>query len=441
MLKILDFFNTFIFGQALPIVIFLVGGFLIFKYCIPMIKKPSAVLRVLMRKNENEGISPLKTAILALASTLGVGNIVGVSTAIYMGGAGAVFWLTVSAFMAMPLKYGEVVLAMKYRTKIQGEYRGGAMYYMRDGLKNKTLSAIFAVLCTVNSFTVGNIVQINALSECVTNIFEIKPIYVGMFLAVIILYSISRKTSGISDITSKIIPLATAAYTLLSGYIIVKNYDKIWSVIRLVMNEAFSLKSLTAGLVGYAITRAIRYGVARGIMSNEAGCGTSPISHAKSNLTSPTEQGFWGIFEVFADTVIMCNLTAFVILFSYNDGVIERGLSGMELVLYSYTKYAGKSASIIIVLCVFFFAYATVICQGFYGKECVFYLTKNKRNLALYTLIYSAFAIVGTKITGALLWALTDFNISLMTIVNTACVLYLSGEIKKETEGYFLEIK
>ena len=437
MLKILDFFNTFVFGQALPVVVFLVGEFLIFKYCIPMIKKPRKIVRTLTRKNEKEGISPLKTAILALASTLGVGNIVGVSTAIYMGGAGAVFWLTVSAFMAMPLKYGEVVLAMKYRVENDGEYRGGAMYYMRDGLKNKTLSAIFAVLCIVNSFTVGNIVQINAVSECVVDFLKIKPIYVGIFLAVLILISISRKTSGISNLTAKIIPIATVLYTLLSGYIIVVNHTQIPYVVRLIINEAFSLKSASAGVVGYAITRAIRYGVARGIMSNEAGCGTSPISHAKSNLDSPVEQGFWGIFEVFADTVIMCNITAFVILFSYTDGVLQNCFSGMELVLYSYTKYAGNFARIIIVICVFFFAFATVICQGFYGKECVFYLTQNKRKIAFFTLIYSAFAIVGSEISGALLWALTDFNISLMTIINTACVLALSGEIKKQTEGYF----
>lgn len=435
--KILDFFNTFIFGPALPFVVFLAGGYLLVKYGLFIICKPHKIISVITRKNKKEGISPFKTAMLALASTLGVGNIVGVSTAIFSGGPGAVFWLTLSAFAAMPLKYGEVVLAMKTREKKNGEYSGGAMYYMKRLLKSKTLPVVFAFLCIINAFTVGNIVQINAVTESFESFFSAKPVVVGAFMSVIIFLSISKGTKRVSGITSKLIPLATAIYTLLSLYIIIVNFGKIGDVLSLITEGAFTIRSAVGGIGGYMITRAMRYGVARGIMSNEAGSGTSPIAHAKSNLESPAEQGFWGIFEVFADTVIMCNLTALVILFSYTEGVVEKGLTGMELVLFSYSKYAGNIAGYIIVISVFLFAYATVICQGFYGRECVCYLTEKKAYTSIYTLLYCLAVIYASQISGKLLWSLTDFNISLMTLINTTCILILSGHIKKETDMYF----
>ncbi|MBQ7968225.1 MAG: sodium:alanine symporter family protein [Clostridia bacterium] len=437
--NILDFFNTFIFGPALPFVVFAFGGWLFIKYGLFIICRPQKIISVITRKNTKDGISPFKTAMLALASTLGVGNIVGVSTAIYSGGPGAVFWLTLSAFAAMPLKYGEVVLAMKTRENKNGEYRGGAMYYMRKLLKSKTLPVIFAFLCIVNAFTVGNIVQINAVTESFEKFFSAKPIFIGTLMSVIIFLSISKGTKRVSGITSKLIPLATAIYTLLSLYIIIVNFGKLGSVLSLIIKEAFSVKAAIGGVGGYAITRAMRYGVARGIMSNEAGSGTSPIAHAKSNLESPAEQGFWGIFEVFADTVVMCNLTALVILFSYTEGVVEKGLTGMELVLFSYSKYAGNIAGYIIVISVFLFAYATVICQGFYGRECVYYLSEKKAYTSIYTLLYCLAVVYASQISGKLLWSLTDFNISLMTLINTVCILILSNEIKKETDAYFAE--
>lgn len=437
MSRIIEIFNTYIFGPALPIVIFSAGIFLIIKYGSFIFLKPVSVIKVLTKKNEKGGMSPLKTAILALASTLGVGNIVGVSTAIYSGGAGAVFWLTISAVVAMAIKYGEVVLAVKYRVKNGGEYRGGAMYYMKDCLNNKRLSIIFAILCILNALMVGNIVQINAVKESVLSVMSVRPVNIGLCMAIIIFISICRGTKRISSITAKIIPFATVVYTLLSVYIIIMNIGRIGEIIQLIIKEAFSVKAISGGIGGYAIVRSVRYGVARGIMSNEAGSGTSPIAHAKTDLKSPVEQGFWGIFEVFADTVVMCNLTAFVILLSYKEYVCEKGLTGMELVLRSYGRYAGKTAEMIIIISILMFAYATVICQGFYGRECVYYLSEKKTSIELYTITYCIAAVVGSVISSELLWGMTDFNISLMTVINTVCILIASGEIKKATDEYF----
>ena len=434
---LLDFFNKYIFGPALPIMIFVIGVFLIFRYAKFIFFRGGTVVKVLTQRNKKSEMSPLKTAVLALASTLGVGNIVGVSTAIFSGGPGAVFWLTLSAFAAMSLKYGEVVLAVKYRTKKGGEYRGGAMYYMRDCLNNKTLSVVFAFLCILNALTVGNIVQISSVKDSIESMVEIKPIYIGVFMSILIFVSICKGTRRISSITSKIIPFATAVYIVLSVYIILLNYNRITEVLSLVIREAFNIKAVFGGVGGYSIIKALRYGVARGIMSNEAGSGTSPIAHAKTTLESSVEQGFWGIFEVFADTVVMCNLTAFVILFSYKDLVLNKKMTGMELVLESYSRYAGDYAEIIIIVCVLLFAYATVICQGFYGRECVYYFSEKKKYTRLFVLIYCLVVIYGAVVSSDLLWSLTDFNVSLMTIINTVCILIASGEIKAVTDEYF----
>ena len=437
MQKMLDFFNTYIFGPALPIVIFLAGSFLFVKYCSFIIFKPKAVISVLTRKNNNSGISPFKTAMLALASTLGVGNIVGVSTAIFSGGPGAVFWLTLSAFAAMPLKYGEVVLAMKYRENEGNEYRGGAMYYIKKCIDNKALASIFAILCIVNAFTVGNIVQINALSESFETVFSLKPLNIGVITAVIMFFALKKGTEGISNITAKLVPFATVLYIAFSLFIIFSNYTYLSSVVILIFKNAFNVKAAYGGIGGYAIIRAIRYGVARGIMSNEAGSGTSPIAHAKSNLESSVEQGFWGIFEVFADTVIMCNMTAFVILLSFDELVLSKGLTGMELVIAAYGKYMGSIADVAIAISVMLFACATVICQGFYGGECVYYLSKSKKVMKFYMFAYSLVVVYGAVANSDMIWNLTDFNISLMTVINTVCLLIASSEIKRETASYF----
>ncbi len=441
MQKLLDFFNSYIFGPALPIVIFLAGSILFVKYGSFIIFKPKTVISVLARKNKDSGISPFKTAMLALASTLGVGNIVGVSTAIFSGGPGAVFWLTLSAFAAMPLKYGEVVLAMKYRKQEGDEYRGGAMYYIKECINSKWLSTVFAILCIVNAFTVGNIVQINALSESFKNVFSLNPLYVGIITAVVIFLALKKGTTGVSNITAKLVPFATFLYMAFSIFIIVSNYASLSNVVVLIFENAFNTKAAFGGVGGYAVIRAVRYGVARGIMSNEAGSGTSPTAHAKSNLNSPAEQGFWGIFEVFADTVIMCNLTAFVILLSFEEFVLRKGFTGMELVIGAYGKYMGSIADFAIAISVMLFACATVICQGFYGGECVHYLTKSKGIMRFYRLAYCMTIIYGAVANSNIIWSLTDFTISLMTVINTVCLLVASGEIKRETVFYFDVIK
>lgn len=433
----IEILNKYIFGPSLPIVILCIGSFLFVKYGSFTFTKPYVVLKALMQKDSKKGMSPLRSAMLALAGTLGVGNIVGVSTAIFLGGQGAVFWLTVSAFAAMPLKYGEVVLAVRYREKNLGEYRGGAMYYMHELSGKRYLSVLFALLCIVNSLTVGNIVQINSVCESFETVYGIPPVVIGIICSLIVYFSAGKGSYGMSNVTSSLVPVASVVYILFSLYVICINISSIPSVLKGVLESAFNFRSAFGGVGGYTVMKAMRFGVARGIMSNEAGSGTSPIAHAKTSLDTPAEQGFWGVFEVFADTVIMCNLTALVILLSFEELVVGQQLSGMELVIAAYSRYAGRSAGAVIVFSVLLFALATVISQCFYGLECVEYLTKDKRFGRLYVILFAVLAIFGCFIKSELMWETTDLNLSLMTIINTCFVLYASGEIKQHTQEYF----
>jgi len=439
--RIIVWVNKYILGPALPAAILIAGIILIFRYGILFFIHPLRVIKGLFAGQNSGGISPFKTAMLALASTLGVGNIVGVSTAIAVGGPGAVFWMTVSALLAIPLKYGEVVLAMLYRKRERDEYRGGAMYYMFHGLNNRALSVVFSVLCIINAITVGNIVQINAVSESFSEVFGVSKIWLGAIAAVIIFWSLNKGTKRIVSITSYIIPTVTCFYLAVSFFVLFRNFSRLPSIISLIISAAFKPYSAIGGMCGYSVASAIRYGTARGIMSNEAGSGTSPTAHAKSNNESAVHQGFWGVFEVFTDTVVMCNITAFVILLSFEENVISKGLDGMTLVVEAYGKYLGEGAVVLITLSVGLFAYATIICQGFYGYESLYYLTDKKTAIIWYRVIFGLCVYYGAVGKSSLVWNMTDLNISVMTVINTVCVVFLSGEIRKVTLEYFLKNK
>lgn len=443
MTRILEWINTYIFGPSLPIVIFGAGIVFLIHYRFFIFTHPMKILSVFTRKSDENGVSPLRSVMLALASTLGVGNIVGVSTAIAAGGAGAIFWMTLSAFVAMPVKYSEIVLAMKTRfTEKQEktgkeEYRGGTMYYLKEKTGSRHLGVFFALLCILNALCVGNIVQINAVAESCQNVLGLKPFILGIIAALAVFVCISGGTKKVIDITSSVIPFVTILYIGISVVVIVMNGSRIPGVLKLIFDSAFNIRSVAGGVGGYAIVRAMRYGVARGIMSNEAGSGTSPTAHVKSNLKNEAEQGFWGIFEVFADTVVMCNLTALVILLSYEKLVIGEQLTGMELVLRAYSEHLGRTSDYIIVLSVLLFAFATIVCQGFYGTESVYFITKKQAGMKIYRLVFSMTVVFGSVCHSSFIWSLTDFTVSLMTVINTACLCLFCSEIKTITDNYF----
>lgn len=420
----MDIFNKYLSGMIMPIMLIILGIFFTFKLKCFYILHPIKTLKTVI-SSQSGGFKSLS---VALAGTLGIGNIVGVASAILLGGAGSIFWMWVSAICAMSVKYVEVNLAMRFRQHKNGNFYGGAPYYIRDGLKSKfgfkwayILSFIFAIFCIINSLTTGNLVQVNSVSA----LFPFSPLLFGIIFTVLAYLAIIGGLNRISKITSVLIPLLSLVYVALCLFIILQNFYVVPSIFSEIVFDAFSFKSASSGFVGFGISDALRYGVSRGVLSNEAGCGTSPTAHASSNNLDPHSQGCLGVFEVFVDTILMCTLTAFVILIA-KPTIVE---SPMELILSSFGKFTGSLGSCTIIFLSVSFAFATVICQFFYGIESLKYISKSKASKLIFTLIFCLVSLIGAVIPMSLMWQISDLAIAAMTIVNLACLFILRSNL------------
>lgn len=422
--------NSFLSGAVLPVVLISVGIYFAVRLKFFYIIHPARTLKRL-RGSGGDGTSPFKAMTMALAGTLGVGNISGVATAITAGGAGAVFWMWASALAAMSVKYAEVALAVKFRrcevTPRGTVYHGGAYLYIREGLSPKIgknpaafLGALFGAMLIVNSLLTGNIVQVNAAAS----VFDKVPhVAVGIVMACAVAPLAPGGAARVGRVTAWAIPILTVLYTGLSLFIIFTNAEKIGGVFAEIFRGAFSFHAAAGGVAGYGISRAVRFGVARGIFSNEAGCGTAPTAHASANAKSPHDQGCLGIFEVFCDTIIMCTMTALVILIARVPAV-----DGIPLSMKSYGAFCGAFGEVAIGLSVIIFAAATVICQEFYGIETLSALGLSKFK-APYLIISFAATILGSVISPGTVWQFADFEIAAMTIINSLALFALSDEV------------
>ncbi len=420
----MEFINNILSGMIMPSLLIVFGIYCACRLRFFYILHPLRVAGELSKSAGERGSSPLRALTQALAGTLGIGNMTGVASAICAGGAGAIFWMWVSALVAMSIKYFEAALAVKCARVSGSERYGGAMYYINDIFKKRLPKAarafggIFAVLCIVNSLLTGNIVQMNGAAAALS---PLPPLFVGALCVALALPVICKKGKRVSGVTFFLIPILSGIYIILSLIIIIPNAGRIPAVFSLIISEAFSLRCAGCGMGSYLFLRAIRFGTTRGIFSNEAGSGTSPTAHAEADCKSPHSQGCLGIFEVFADTVIMCTLTALVILLS--DGC-KKGLSGMALTVYAFSSQAGEAAGTLVRASALLFAYATVICQARYGAIALHYLTKRKSAQQAYAFAVCAFALAGTVISEGIMWQAADLIVSLMTALNIICLWY-----------------
>ncbi len=419
-MNIITNLNKLILSPVMFAVLFICGAVLLIRLRGFPFTSPIKVLKGL--KN-GDILSSFKAMTLALAGTLGVGNIVGVATAIHMGGAGAVFWMLVSALVAMVIKYAEIYLAVLYRKN----GRGGSAYYIRDGLGKPILAALFSILCIIASFTVGNMIQVNAVALSFESEFALNPFITGVMIALLSFLVIYKGVESISAFTLRMIPLLSIGFIIVSIWVIAANRTLVPSVIKQIFTEAFKADSAAGGIIGFFTSNAVRYGVMRGIGSNEAGCGTAPTAHATAKTELPEKQALWGIFEVFVDTVLLCTLTALVILIYPNN--IPK-YDGMVLAIKSYEGYFGEVAGYILAIAVFFFALSTVICWSYYAVESIHYFTKKEIYKKAYIVVYCLFCIVGAVSSLGAVWELSDVTIALMTVINCTALIYLRRKIK-----------
>ena len=415
--------SSFLCGIILPLFLSFTGIFFLFKLRFFYILHPIK----LVKSSFSAKKGAFKSLCIALGGTLGVGNIVGVGSAILMGGYGSVFWMVLSAFLAMGIKYAEVFLAMRAQRQKGDVLYGGAPYYIYDGFEKRLgkkgaylFGSLFAAFCVINSFTTGNLVQINSVSS----LLPINKLVFGMIFAFLVFLAVFKGVKSIGRVSSFIIPALSLFYFVLCTVLIVLNISKVPSALHLIIKGAFSPSCAFFGVSGYGISAAIRYGFSRGLLSNEAGSGTSPTAHASSSAGAHT-QGCLGIFEVFVDTVVLCTLTALVIIISG----AEPSSDGMSLVLSAFYRLSGNIGKFGVYFACLFFAFATVTTQYFYGKESLYYISRSRTLLLLFNFLFFIIIIVGAIIPINIMWQISDLALAVMTIFNLLCILILNKKV------------
>ena len=326
-------------------------------------------LKIFSKSQVGEGeVTAFQAVSTALAATVGTGNIAGVGTAIAIGGPGAVFWMWIAALFGMATKYGEVVLAIQYREKTEdGRFVGGPMYYLEKGANMRWLAVLFAIFGAAATFGIGNMVQSNSVADSLNATFGIQPWITGVVLAVLVALVIVGGIKKIGKVAEIVVPFMAAIYIIGGLIIIIANIQLVPQAFGVIFRDAFTGSAAAGGFVGSTLTLSIRYGVARGVFTNEAGLGSAPIAHAAATTDHPVRQGLWGIFEVFADTIVLCTITALVIVMT---GAVDTGLDGAALTTSAFNEgiaYGGY----IVTFGLIFFAFSTLLGWSYYGERCM----------------------------------------------------------------------
>lgn len=440
MQDLINYLNNFLSGPIIVWGIVIVGIILSIKTNFIQVRKLGASIKqtlyALFKKTDNTvGITPFQAVTTALAGTIGTGNIVGVAAAISIGGAGAIFWMWISAFLGMATKYAEIVLAIRYREKNGNEYIGGPMYYLREICKSKFPSIAFAILCILSSFGIGNMVQSNAISGAITSVSTMNFRPIMIVISIIVGFVIIGGIKRIAKITESFIPFMAVFYMLGCIIIIFMNFDVLGLAFLEIFTGAFDFSSVAGGIMGFLTAKSLRVGFARGVFTNEAGLGSAPIAHAAANAKSPADQGLMGIFEVFFDTIVMCTLTGLVIIIS--GLYCNPSLDGASLTLSAFTMYLGKYAGIFIAISTIFFAVSSIISWSYYGESCIKFLCKSKYAILIYKIIFVGAIYFGAVTSLDFVWGIADLFNSLMMIPNLIGIILLSNEVKRETKLVF----
>lgn len=440
--------NSFIWGVPAMICIIGVGILLTVRTrCIQVrkfgVSMKNTIGKIFDKTQAKDGsISPFQAVCTALAGTIGTGNIAGVAGAIALGGPGAIFWMWCSAFLGMCTKFSEVTLAIHFREKNKnGEYVGGPMYYIKNGLSKKWhfLAVLYAVFGVLTVFGTGNATQVNTIVSSINtalmnfNILKGEPnsnvnLIFGIFIAALVAMVLLGGIKRIGQVSEKLVPFMAVLYVILSLGVILLNLPRVPRVFAQIVSGAFTPRAATGGIIG-SMFLSMKKGVSRGIFSNEAGLGTGSIAHACADTDNAVHQGMFGIFEVFMDTIVICTMTGLVILLAAPN--ISYGqAAGAELTISGFTATYGGWVSIITAIAMCCFAFSTIIGWGLYGSRCIEFLGGEKF-VRPFLVVYSFVSIVGATMNLGLLWDISDTFNGLMAVPNLIALLMLSGHVKK----------
>lgn len=396
--------------------------------------------RSVRKTKDKKSISQFQALSTALAATIGTGSIVGVATAIVSGGPGAVFWMWVSSFFGMMTCYAENTLGIKYRYKNEkGDWMGGAMVYMERGLGQRWLAVIFSIFCILASFGIGNMSQANSIASSLENSFHVSPITTGIIISILVGLVIIGGIKRIAGVAEKIVPLMALLYIGGGIIVILVNAKGVPSSFELIFRGAFHLKSAAGGFIGYGVAQAVRYGVARGVFSNEAGLGSAVIIHSASDVKEPVVQGMWGIFEVFVDTLLVCTVTALCIL---SSGVWHPNgtLNGAALSSAAFTTVFGGFGGIFVSVSIILFAFSTLIGWSYYGERGVEYLFGIKA-IGIYKALFVIVVAIGCVADLELVWNISDTFNGLMAVPNLIAITLLSPQVVAMTKDFLIRYK
>jgi len=399
-------------------------------------------------KKDRGAISQFQALCTALAATIGVGNIAGVATAIVSGGPGAVFWMWAAAFFGMMTRFSENVLGIYFRRKNEdGEWAGGAMYYLRDGLGRykgcrslgKALSGMFCLCCVLASFGIGNASQVNTIAKNMHTVFSVSPWLTGILLMILAGLVIVGGIKRMASVTEKLVPFMAIAYMAGTLILFFSHIEHAGAVFSSILRFAFGLDAFAGGAAGISVKQAVTWGVKRGVFSNEAGLGSSVMVHSASNVKEPVQQGMWGIFEVFTDTMIVCTLTAFVVLSSgfidLESGIVLTDSSASALVSEAFSAAFGPVGGWFVAVAILLFAFSTVLGWSYYGTKAWEFLF-NTRSTFIYKIVFVLFIAVGATMNLDLAWDISDSFNGLMAIPNLIGVLALTPLVLRIMRNY-----
>ena len=447
MLEFVKAVNEWMWGLILLIILCGTGIFFTIRLKFIQVRKFGEGCRLVFGHFKSSGgerkegeMTPFQSLATAIAAQVGTGNLTGAATALIAGGPGAIFWMWISAFFGMATIYGEATLAQEYKTKKDGEVTGGPVYYIHQAFKGtfgRVLAVIFAIFIILALGFMGNMVQSNSIGAAFSGVFEsrninIPPVAIGIILAVIAAFIFVGGTTRLAAVVEKIVPFMAGICIVGSLILIGMNITALPGAFKMIFVGAFNPTAVVGGAAGITVREAIRYGVARGLFSNEAGMGSTPHAHARAAAKNPHEQGLTAMISVFIDTFIVLNLTVFSVL---TTGAMDSGKGGIALTQEAFMRGFGSFGDIFVAICLLFFAFSTVLSWHFFGQINVQYLF-GKKAVKVYSIIVVAFIIVGSTLKVDLVWELADFFNGLMVIPNAMALLALSGVVAGISKKY-----
>lgn len=434
-----DVINGWVWGRGMIALLLGSGALLMIRCrCLPLTQAKliyqKTVGSLFHRQKQEDGVTSFQAVATALAGTLGVGSVIGVATALSIGGTGALFWMWISAFFGMMTKYGEVLLAIVYRQRQNdGSFLGGPMTTLEYGCHLRWLGVLFAVFCLLASFGIGNITPVNTITMALRTYVPLPAIVWGVAAALVVGAVIWGNAQRIMKVNEVIVPLVSMLYLAACIYLILIHADRILPALAQVWQDAFTFTAGVGGISGFAISKAMHYGISRGVFSHEAGMGSSPIAHAAVVKVNAVEQGFWGIFEVFFDTIVVCTLTALVLLTS---GLMSQPMDGITMAIACFEQGFGSLGGMLFSASIVAFAIPSILGWYYYAQECIRYLFTWRWILPLYQMLFLGLLVAGSTMDLHNVWELADTLNGLMSIPNLIALVILQGVVVKYTKDY-----